>query len=446
MACAVRPWQENIADVHHEVQVSTYHLFRCLGEAMDLVHPQLVDHHKRTALVAASIAEELGLSSQEQKTVVLASLVHDAGAFSLREKLDVARFDSEAVMSHCMAGYLLLRGCPSLGKIARIVRYHHVRWEEADETAAPKASHILHLADRVAASLTQGSEPLTCGRAIVKQIRNESGKMFDPEIVEVFEQVASREAFWFDATSRKLDETLDRAWRNCEADCDMIDLYDIGELFGRIIDFRSRFTATHSRGVAAIAERIGQLMGLNGASRMLRAAGYLHDIGKLSVPTEILESDQALTSDELNRVRIHPYHTFQILSTVEDLSEINMWASYHHECLDGSGYPFRLGADRLSLEARILAVADVFVALSEDRPYRPAMSATGVIRIMKQFVRDSKLDRNVVALLATNYDDVNESRRMAQSAIEAEYQVFAASALFPAFEESADVSRAIMRK
>src|SRR5208283_1716737 len=77
-----------------KVRVPIYELFRCMSNAMDLVHPELVDHHKRTAFIAASIADEMGLPCEQQKNVLLAALIHDAGAFSLTEKLNVARFDS----------------------------------------------------------------------------------------------------------------------------------------------------------------------------------------------------------------------------------------------------------------------------------------------------------------------------------------------------------------
>jgi HD-GYP domain-containing protein (c-di-GMP phosphodiesterase class II) len=207
----------------------------------------------------------------------------------------------------------------------------------------------------------------------------------------------------------------------------MIGLSEIERLFSRIIDFRSRFTAAHSKGVAAIAEALGELMGLNGACRALRAAGHLHDLGKLSVPTEILETARSLTPEEREIIRIHPYHTFQVLRTVDRLHEVAMWSSFHHECLDGSGYPFHLQADDLTTEARILAVADVFGALSEDRPYRLAMSRAAVIQILDQLARDVKLDRDIVALATKYYDELYAQRRTIQSQIEAEYDMFAES-------------------
>lgn len=424
---------------HDDIRVSIYELFKCLGEAMDLVHPGLVDHHKRTAFIAASIANEMALPCEEQNKVLLAALIHDAGAFYLKEKLDVARFDSEDVLPHCMAGYLLLEPCPSLGEIAKIVRHHHVRGPyirgtESQEVTVPKTSHLLHLADRVAVSLGGASEPLSLGREIVKQIRDESGIMLDPELVQIFQEVAARNAFWFDVTSLRLDQALDGLWR-CRGDgFATIDLSEIEYLFSRIIDFRSHFTASHSRGVAAIAERVGQLLGFaDGTNRMLCVAGHLHDLGKLAVPTEILEKADSLTQEEKDIIRMHPYHSVQVLRAVDNLHEVKMWCSHHHECLDGSGYPFHLRADDLTNEARILAVSDVFGALCEDRPYRSALPRTEVIRILDNLAGNSKLDRDIVDAVTKHFDDLDAQRREVQKRVAAEYDQFSDSLFFPAF-------------
>jgi HD-GYP domain-containing protein (c-di-GMP phosphodiesterase class II) len=166
--------------------------------------------------------------------------------------------------------------------------------------------------------------------------------------------------------------------------------------------------------------------------RMLRAAGHWHDLGKLSVPSEILENPRPLTPAEINRIKVHPYHTFQVLRGIDKFHEVNMWSSYHHECLDGSGYPFHLTAGDLTTEARIVALADVFCALSEDRPYRPTMPRTEVIRILDESAKNFKLDRDVVGVVTENFDDFNALLRSVQSRVVADYDRFANSMLFPA--------------
>ncbi|MCA1959429.1 MAG: HD domain-containing protein [Desulfomonile sp.] len=412
-----------------DIHVPIYQLFGCLGEALDLVHPQLTDHHKSTAVIAALIADEMALPSEERANLILASLIHDAGAFGLKQRLDVARFDSEDILPHCTAGYQLLRGCPSLGAIAEIVRHHHVRWADCrdaplQEVPIPRTSHLLHLADRVAVGIGHVSNPLSLGREIVKRIRDNTGKMLAPELVQIFEKVASRPAFWFDVTSHRIGSILDGLWRCSSDSCETVALSEIEHLFSRVIDFRSRFTASHSVAVAAIAEAIGQRMGLGDSCRSLRAAGHFHDLGKLSVPVEILEKPGPLTPEEISLIMVHPYHTFQVLRKVDQLNEITRWASCHHECLDGSGYPFCLAAEHIPMAARILAVADMFVALSEDRPYRPTLPRAEVIRILGYRAKNSKLDGSIVALVTHYFDELDARHRDVRKQLSASYGDF----------------------
>ena len=92
----------------------------------------------------------------------------------------------------------------------------------------------------------------------------------------------------------------------------------------------------------------------------LKIAGYLHDLGKLAVPKEILEKPGKLTATEFNIVKTHAYYGYRTLETVRGLEKINNCGTLHHECLDGSGYPFHLNGDNLSIGSRIMAIADIF--------------------------------------------------------------------------------------
>jgi HD-GYP domain-containing protein (c-di-GMP phosphodiesterase class II) len=112
----------------------------------------------------------------------------------------------------------------------------------------------------------------------------------------------------------------------------------------------------------------------------------LHDIGKLSVSNTILDKRGVLSADEWKAVREHPRTTRLILERVRSFREMAVIAGEHHEKLDGSGYPDRLTARDLSLESRIIAVADVFGALSEDRPYRAGINLENTLSIMKEFI------------------------------------------------------------
>ena len=139
------------------------------------------------------------------------------------------------------------------------------------------------------------------------------------------------------------------------------------------LDLRDPSTASHSRTVADLAERLGAALGLAPARvRRLRMAGALHDLGKVGVADAVLHKPSALDAAEWAEMRRHPELGARILSRAA-LADIAGWVHAHHERMDGRGYPRGLSAERIPIEARILAVADAYEAMTADRPYRAAM-------------------------------------------------------------------------
>ncbi len=145
--------------------------------------------------------------------------------------------------------------------------------------------------------------------------------------------------------------------------------------------------------------RIARAMGLSeDRARLVNRAALLHDIGKLRVPNSILDKAGKLDPAEWQIVQEHPRLTREILSRIGPFRDLAAIAGAHHERLDGLGYPDRLAAHQLPLEARIIAVADVFGALTEDRPYRPGMSYDEALAIISRDI-PHKLDPDCVAAL-----------------------------------------------
>ncbi len=137
---------------------------------------------------------------------------------------------------------------------------------------------------------------------------------------------------------------------------------------------RDPYTAGHQRRVTELAVRIGEEMGLEqDRVESIRVTGLMHDIGKISIPAEILSKPTALTEVEQELVRNHPRMAYDILKNIEFPWPVADFVLQHHERIDGSGYPDGLRGDRIHLEARIIAVADVVEAISSHRPYRPAL-------------------------------------------------------------------------
>ena len=133
--------------------------------------------------------------------------------------------------------------------------------------------------------------------------------------------------------------------------------------------------------------------------RLLKIAALLHDLGKLAIPDEILDYPDQLTHEQMLYMQQHTYHTYHLLDSLgPEARQIRNWAAFHHEKLDGSGYPFGLNHTQLDTGARIMAVADISQALQENRPYRKKLPQETINRILMSLVRDGKIDEDLTHL------------------------------------------------
>jgi HD-GYP domain-containing protein (c-di-GMP phosphodiesterase class II) len=200
------------------------------------------------------------------------------------------------------------------------------------------------------------------------------------------------------------------------------------QAFSQIIDFRSRFTATHTRGVAETAVCLAEKAGFDAPGLdQMRLAGNLHDLGKLAVPAEILEKPGALNQPEAEIMRRHAEIGARVLSSVPGLEDVAEYGGRHHERPNGRGYPQGLTRSELRRPSLLLSVADVFTALLEDRPYRPGMTPAQTRGLLTSLAEAGDLDRDAVRLLLSRQNIVAEIRRLAQLEAQEQFDAFAAA-------------------
>ena len=172
---------------------------------------------------------------------------------------------------------------------------------------------------------------------------------------------------------------------------------NIAGFFARIVDYKSPFTSTHSIGVAECARKLSGYMGFDDETvQKMYLAGALHDIGKVAIGNDILEKPDRLTDEEFDTMKHHALYTYRILSDIDDFDEIRDWAAFHHERLDGTGYPFGKSADELNECERIMACVDIYQALTESRPYKKGMTHEKAIGILEDMAQKGWLDKNIV--------------------------------------------------
>jgi HD-GYP domain-containing protein (c-di-GMP phosphodiesterase class II) len=355
----------------------------------------------------------MGFSRQDQKDVFLAGLVHDIGAISSEENLYVIENEPIKANNHAFLGASLLEGFKPLKNIAPIVRFHHIPWNDGKNELYQGCfvslhSHVLHLADRFCASLKYPYyNILSQVPNILEDINKKAGSIFEPSLVSALNELSRKEYIWLDLISQDPINRLPDNGLSEQLVLEIDDILDFAILLSHIIDFRSKFTACHSAGVAMIAEYLAALLGFSPIEcKMMLIAGYLHDLGKLAIDNTILEKQEKLNSEEFNQIRGHTYYTYTLLDRIEQFDTIKIWAAFHHERLDGKGYPFHIPGENLPLGSRIMAVADVFTAITEDRPYRKRMERDQVLQVLDSLVSKGALDGNVVKTLEENFDSV----------------------------------------
>lgn len=406
------------------ISVNIGNLLLSLSEITDIANPVISQHQQRTAFIAVHISRAMDLKSTEIENIFAAALLHDVGAISIEEKTELhvsntLNEDLTNIDLHCIRGEILLGSTPWFRDLSKMIRYHHTDYVDLPydlDTAHIIAAQIIMLSDYVERLVDRNKYILHQNDDIIAHINKIPNNIIHRNIIEGFKTVSEREEFWLDLMSPRLYSLLlyNGPYRNVQIE--MKDIMHISEMYKSVIDFKSPFTATHTTGVAESAQLIAALFGLTDFEiNLMEIAGYFHDIGKLVIPNQILEKNGSLTQWEFAIIKSHTYYTHYIINTIGGLEKIVDWASYHHEKLDGSGYPFKCSQDEIGVGSRIMTVADIFTAITEDRPYRKGMNENEVYKILKQDVVNKKLDEKFVSVLFDNYEYIYEKVKAKQS-------------------------------
>lgn len=380
-----------------------------LSGALDLVGIDDTLHGKRVAYMAAELAKELNFDKNIIDDLIFTGMLHDCGVSStdVHSHL-VTELDWNNSQVHSVRGYELLKATNIYEKYALYVKYHHTHWKDLpnDLTSLQKdISNIIYLVDRVDALNAQMKDTeiefIPKIQEIVKKYSNE---MFSPLLVEAFISLSSRDSFWFYLENEALDGYFADWIEKIEDEkFKFNDVKDISLMFAAVVDAKSEFTSEHSVGVASLARYLAELFGLSEEScEIVELAGLLHDLGKLRVDDNILNKKTTLSADERIKMNRHGFDSYVILRRIKGFKNIARLASLHHETLDAKGYPYNLKESEIPFEARIIAIADIFQALIQNRPYRDGLSIEETLEILKKMVEDGKVDSLIIAKLEDN--------------------------------------------
>lgn len=394
-----------------DISTDLRQIIHALSDMLDLVGIDEFQHSKRVAYMAVETGRLLGLDEDTVSTLYHAGLLHDCGVSSSREhRALISELDCENSHVHCERGYDLLRDQVLFAELAPLVRLHHSHWldlhEQGVDDRIALLSNCIYMVDRVDSLLSRHKphEMLRVRAEVCAIIEKFKGNYFAPSLVETLLELGDRESFWLSMLPHNLSRTIDEFGDILQPETiDEQSLYKISALIANIIDAKTPFTAEHSHGVSRLAKYLGESMRLEkSVCEKLAIAGLLHDMGKLVIPDEILEKTGPLTSAEVAVMQGHSFETYQILRKINGMEDVCRWASYHHERLSGDGYPFRLDAESLSIEPRIITVADIFQALTQKRPYRNPMNPANTMKALQNMALHNKIDQDVVNVVQEN--------------------------------------------
>jgi HD-GYP domain-containing protein (c-di-GMP phosphodiesterase class II) len=376
--------------------------------ALDFVEQDLVqdvtNHGKRVAYVAARIGEKLSLSEEGLFDLISYSLLHDNGVTkSLHQLKDTKEFrKAELTRMHCIEGEKNIRVFPFFYPIPNVILYHHEHLDGSglfgiQGSDIPLFSRIISLADTVAVLSSENKK----GSEITRLIKHDK-RLFDPAILEAFFQLSVNVEFWLNIDDYYVDSSLNKITPRVNKIFSYRDVRTVSQIFCNIIDAKSPFTGVHSRG---ISEKTGIMCEYYEYDEetywKMRIAADLHDLGKIMISNEILDKNGPLNQHEINVIQSHVFYTRKALETITGFEEITEWAANHHEKLNGKGYPYGLDASRLDFNSRLLACIDIYQALTEDRPYRKALSHCQAIGILRNMARQNLIEASIVEDLST---------------------------------------------
>jgi HD-GYP domain-containing protein (c-di-GMP phosphodiesterase class II) len=404
-----------------------------LSYALDLTEGEPPGHATRSCVIGMRLAEVLELGAAARSDLFYALLLKDAGctanaarmaalfgadehelkstakrvdwsssfsAFvwsvrsvagsSVRERIDrLLEIKNEGevtrslMQARCDRGAAIARMIGLSDRTAEAIRALDEHWDGRGQPRGlaceeiPLFGRILCLAQTV--EIFHGAGGVDAAYDVAER---RSGGWFDPELVDALGAFRHDDTFWASLAGEPDLARWEPADRVLTVDAE-------GELrlataFAAVVDAKSPWTYHHSDRTSLIATNMGAALGFAieelGA---LRRVALLHDIGKLAISNRILDKPSKLTPAEFARVREHPLFTRWVLERVSCFADLAPIAAAHHERLDGGGYPHGLRADDLTMPMRVLAVADVYEALTARRPYREALAEEDALDLMR---------------------------------------------------------------
>ena len=418
------------------------------AQVLDLAEGKRPGHAARICYVTLNLARALDLPPDDQRAGFYAALLHDAGAAPASAELcRLGNFGEEAIFrsdpekspqqlamelapAHATEIVELLRGHTAqsadlAGKLGldegvqAAICAHHERWDgrgypkALKGKAIPIAGRLVATADLVESLIASEGNALAARRNLLGSLDEHSGRALEPQLVRRANELARSDAFWLGLYREDLSEQLVALVADSRPEqADPAYLETFAAVFADLADAKGEHTGQHGRRTAELAVQLAEALELPQERRgLLRIATLLHDVGLLGVPARVIAKPDILSLTEMQVMRQHPTYSQIVLESLPGMEEAARWVGAHHERIDGKGYPEMLEDDAIPLEGRIIGLADTYVALTSNRPYRRALSYDDA-RLVLLGGAGTQLDRDVVQIFCA----LTSGSRSSQSA------------------------------
>jgi HD-GYP domain-containing protein (c-di-GMP phosphodiesterase class II) len=391
-------------------------LIKSIATALDIVEGGLLgastNHGKRIAVLCAKMGKVLGKTPEEITALAVCALLHDSALteYILSERTGGGH--DHAMKKHCEIGQRNVDALRFKTNVKDFILYHHERADGKgpfgiQEGEGPLEAELITIADSIDVVYhlqRLETEGLPTIRDIVVK---ETGKHYSKTAAATMLEILD----WSTVLSLKdnvIKQTASDTLFPWTVDIQTETVFGLANFVARIIDYKSVFTEKHSTQIAKKAWFMGKYYRYEPEKLTeLYLAASLHDLGKLAVPSDILEKPGKLSGEEFEIIKKHVHLTWELLNDIEGFETICQWASNHHEKLDGSGYPFGKKASELDFNSRLLACLDLYQAISEERPYHSGRNHGDTMQILYEMADMGKIDGDIVkdlCLALASYD------------------------------------------
>lgn len=365
--------------------------------AYNLFDKEIVLHCKEVAFITLSICNALSMDETKKKDIMISAYLHDISASKTNLLDTLKKFETVEYHEHCLYGYVFFDTFMPCNNFSKYILYHHEPYNSKNiinNIEIPSESNILKIADDISIF------KLICNDVTIEKIREfliSKKDLYNPLYLDIlFSKTGD------DILTKLLDNSYLEYIDNYgdEIFVPNIDFVKIVEAMAFILDFKCETTNIHSQTVSLFSVLLAKEFELPDMFE-IRIGSLLHDIGKMGIPDSILKKPSSLTNEEFDIMKKHVEYTYEILSNLNN-DKILKIASNHHEKLNGQGYP--IGISDLSFAERLVAVADIFAALTQKRSYKNSFTKEKIIKILLSCSNNCEIDSCIVNKIIEKYD------------------------------------------